>query len=161
MAKKNYGKDWEDQFKKAFRRTFPNEFILRLKDDTSRYRQASKNPCDFICHIDGTLYMVEAKCHYGNTFPFSELSQFDELSEAWSGLKDVKRCVVLWMIDHDLVLCAPISEIEKMKNDGLKSINIKTFKEYNIIELDSCKKRVFLDVDCTKMKDVEDMQNAK
>lgn len=157
MANKNYGKEWEEQFKHAFMKTFPGEFILRLKDNTTRYKKASRNPCDFICHIDGIVYMVETKCHYGNTFPFSDLRQFDDLSEAWGGLKDVKRCVVIWMIDHSLVLCAPISEIEKMKQDGLKSINVKTFKEYNIIELDSCKKRVFLDVDCTKMKDVEDL----
>lgn len=156
MAKKNYGKDWENCFRNGFIKTFPGEFILRLKDNTSKYKNTSKNPCDFICHIEGKLYMVETKCHYGNTFPFSDLRQYDELADAWSGLKDVRRCVVLWMIDHDLVLVAPISEITKMMNDGLVSINVKTYKKYNIIELDSIKRRVFLDVDFTKMKYVED-----
>lgn len=156
MAKKNYGKEFENKFKNDFMRTFPGEFILRLKDNTSKYKNTSKNPCDFICHIDGKIYMTEVKCHYGNTFPFSALSQYDELSEGWCDLKDVRRCVIIWMIDHSVVLCAPISEITKMMKDGLVSINIKTFKKYNIIELDSIKRRVFLDTDYTKMLEVED-----
>ena len=155
MAKKNYGKDFEQKFRHDFIKTFPNDFLLRLKDSTSRYKQSSKNPCDFIGHTHGTLFMLEVKCHYGNTFPFSDLPQYDELVE-YVGLKDVKRCVVIWFIDHDKVIGAPIKEIEKMKKDGLKSINIKTFKEYNIVEFDSIKKRVFMDTDYSKLLEVED-----
>ena len=156
MAKKNYGKDWETHFKSDFIKTFPNEFILRLKDNTSKYKNASKNPCDFLCHIDGKIFMVEVKCHYGNTFPFSALSQYDELADAWCGLKDVRRCVVIWMIDHNLVLIAPISEITKMMEDGLVSINVKTYKKYNIIEPNYTMKRIFPEVDYTKLLEVED-----
>ena len=156
MARKNYGKDFENHFYNDFRKRFPNEFILRLKDDVSQYKSAARNPCDFICHLDGTIYMIEAKCHYGNTFPFSALSQFDALNGDWCGLKDVKRVVVIWMIDHDLVLAAPIREIAKMKKDGLVSINVKTYKKYNILELDSIKKRVFLEVDYSKLNELED-----
>ena len=156
MAKKNYGKQFEQKFREDFIRTFPGEFILRLKDDVSKYKSTSKNPCDFICHIEGKLYLVETKCHYGNTFPFSALSQYDELADDWWGLKDVRRCVVIWMIDHNLVLIAPISEITKMKNDGLVSINVKTYKKYNIIEPDYVMKRVFPEVDYSKMKEVND-----
>lgn len=156
MARKNYGKDFEAHFQKDFRKRFPNEFIIRLKDDVSMYRNASKNPCDFLCHIDGVVYMVEAKCHYGNTFPFSDLRQFDALNEEWAGLKDVKRVVVIWMIDHDIVLAAPIKAIAKMKEDGLVSINVKTYEKYNILELDSTKKRIFMEVDYSKLRELED-----
>lgn len=156
MAKKNYGKQFEQRFREDFIRTFPNEFIMRLKDNTSMYKNASKNPCDFICHIQGKLYMVEVKCHYGNTFPFSALSQYDELVDDWCGLKDVRRCVIIWFIDHGKVLCAPISEIAKMKENNIVSININKYKEYNIIEMDSIMKRVFPEVDYTKMLEVED-----
>ena len=100
--------------------------------------------------------MVEAKCHYGNTFPFNDLRQYGELADDWCGLRDVRRCVIVWFIDHACVLCVPISTITKMKEDGLVSINIKTFKKYNIIELDSTKRRVFLDTDYTRMLEVED-----
>lgn len=156
MARKNYGKDWETHFRRDFSRTFPNEFIMRLKDDVSHYKSSSRNPCDFLCHIDGKLYMVEVKCHYGNTFPFSKLGQYWELEEGWGGLKDVRRCVVLWMIDHDLVLIVPISEVTRMMADGLKSINVNTYKEYNIIEPRYSMKRVFPEVDYTSMTGVED-----
>ena len=53
------------------------------------------------------------------------------------------------MIDHDAVVFLPVEEVKKMKEDGLKSFNIKMLKEklYNIIEIPSEKKRVFLDSD--------------
>lgn len=156
MAKKNYGKDFEAHFYSDFRKTFPKEFILRLKDDVSMYKSAAKNPCDFICHVNGIVYMTEVKCHYGNTFPFSALGQYSTLEEDWKDLKDTKRIVIVWFIDHDVVLAVPISEIKQMKKEGLVSINIKTYKKYNIIELDSIKKRVFLEVDYTKLQEVED-----
>ena len=161
MSKRNYGKDFEKKFKEDFMMTFPGEFVLRLKDNTSKYKSASRNPCDFICHADGKLYMVETKCHYGNTFPFSELRQFYELNECWGGLKDVRRCVIIWFIDHSKVICAPISAIARMKDDGLVSININkldeyNLKEYNILELESAKKRVFLDTDYSRIAEVSD-----
>ena len=45
-----------------------------------------------------------------------------------------------------------------MKNDGLKSINIKTTdkKLYNIIEIPSVKKRVFMDSDYRCLADLKE-----
>jgi len=43
----------------------------------------------------------------------------------------------------------PISTITKLKEDGKKSVNVKMLDDnsYNIIEIPSVKKRVFLDSD--------------
>lgn len=151
MANKNYGKEFEKIFKKDFMHTFPNEFIFRLKDDTSGYKGSAKNPCDFIAHVGSTLFMLEVKCHYGNTFPFSALRQYNDLLE-WGGLNNVERGVIIWMIDHDKVIYAPITTIQQMKADGLKSINvIKNLNTYNIIEFESKKKRVFLETNYIKL----------
>lgn len=158
MARKNYGKDFEEHFKSDFIKTFPKEFILRLKDNTSRYKSSSKNPCDFLAHVKDKIFMVETKCHYKNTFPFSDLKQYDELVE-YKNLKNTIRVVIIWFIDHDLVIGVPIPEITKMMKDGLKSVHYQTCRKYNIVEFNSTKKRVFLDVDYSKLLEVEDEEN--
>lgn len=65
------------------------------------------------------------------------------------GIKGVRAGVVLWMIDYDKVIYLPVSAISKMMADGKKSFNIKMLddKSYNIYEIPSVKKRVFLDSD--------------
>lgn len=55
----------------------------------------------------------------------------------------------MWFIDYDKVICFPIESLEKMKQDGLKSINIKTYENYPHIDIPSIKKRVFMDSDYT------------
>ena len=66
--------------------------------------------------------------------------------------------MVLWMIDHDKVVYLPVSTVTKMKNNGEKSFNIKmlTDKSYNIIEIPSEKKRVYLDSDYTVLMNLKD-----
>jgi hypothetical protein len=53
------------------------------------------------------------------------------------------------MIDLDKVVFLPVEEVKKMKDDNCKSFNIKMLEEkvYNIIEIPSVKKRVFMDSD--------------
>lgn len=133
----NKGKKWEEQFEKDWKESFPNTFCFRLKDQQSMYKEASKNPCDYICFPNTKLYLVEVKSHKGNTFPFDCLRQY-ELLKSYKDVKNCICCVVLWFIDHNKVLYIPIEEIIKMKEtDKLKSINIKMLqtKEYNIIDI--------------------------
>ena len=152
MAKKNYGKEFEERFKKDFCDTFPNEFILRLKDNTSRYKGSSRNPCDFLTHVESILYMLEVKCHYGNTFPFQDLRQYNDLI-TYLGLKNVEIGVIIWFIDHDDCLYVPIETIQKMKANGDKSVNINKLKDYKVVHVPSTKMRVFLKSDYSFMKD--------
>ena len=152
MAKKNYGKDFEKRFAKDFSDTFPNEFILRLKDNTSRYKGASSNPCDFITHVEDTLFMLEVKCHYGNTFPFQDLRQYSELI-TYLGLKNVEIGVIIWFIDHQECLYVPIETIQKMKANGDKSVNIRKLKDYKVVHIPSIAMRVFLKSDYSFMKE--------
>ena len=150
MAKKNYGKDYEERFRKNFEKCFPNRFILRLRDNVSKYRGSARNPCDFICHVGNILYMLEVKCHYGNTFPFQDLRQYDDLI-TYVGLENVEIGVMIWFIDHDEELYVPIETIRKMKEDGEKSVNIRKLKDYKVIHVSSKKMRVFLDSDYSFM----------
>ena len=150
MAKKNYGKDYEERFKKNFMKCFPNNFIFRLKDDLSKRKGAARKHCAFLCHVKSTLFMLEVKCHYGNTFPFSALRQYDKLIE-YVGLDNVECGVMIWFIDHDKEIYVPIETITKMKNNGDKSVNIRKLKDYKVVHIPSTKMRVFLDSDYSFM----------
>lgn len=94
----------------------------------------------FICY-------GEIKSHKGNTFPLANLTQYEKLL-AKKGIKGVRAGVILWFIDHDKVLWVPIETFEKLRKEDKKSVNVKMdYEEYNIIEIPSQKRRVFLDSD--------------
>ena len=151
----NRGKEFEQHFMKDWKKSFPNSFIFRLKDDVSQYKYTAKNPCDFICYAHRTLFLIETKSVHGNTFPFSNLSQYDKLL-SYSSVEDLVAGVIIWYVDRDVVLFVPITEIREMKKDKLKSVNVKTVldSKYKVIKIPSAKKRVFMDSDYTVLADI-------
>lgn len=62
------------------------------------------------------------------------------------------------MIDHDQVVYLPVSTVTKMREDGCKSYNVKMVadKTYNIKEIPSAKRRVFLDSDYSSLTQLKD-----
>lgn len=122
---KNKGKDFEQFFKRDFIKTFPKYDIIRLKDTMSGYKMTSRNISDFVLFLSDRLVYAETKTHLGNTFPWSAFSQYDLMLEKYYEDKSNVYCgVFVWFQDHQRVIYVPIEECEKMKNDGLKSINI-------------------------------------
>lgn len=152
---KNYGKDFEIKFKKDWLR-IPGSTIDRLYDVTMEYKSISQI-CDFIGYIFPSIYYLEVKSIHGNTFPLSNLTQYDKLIQK-VGIQGVRTGVIIWFVDHGRVVYVPISVITKMKQDGKKSVNInKSFDEgYNIKEIPSIKKRIFCDSDYSILKDLKD-----
>ena len=148
MARTNRGKQFEKVFEKDWKKSFPKTFIFRLKDDVSKKKGSAKNPCDFICHPDEHIYMIETKAHYENRFPFSDFSQYETLL-TYKDCKLTKIGLVVWFIDYDKVLYFPLKTITEMLQNGLKSINLKYLNhdEYEYVEIPSTKKRVFLESD--------------
>lgn len=144
--KANYGKKFETQFKSDWKATFPGTFILRLKDNVSGFKGNAKNPCDFLCFPKDKLFMLETKSHYGNTFPFSDLTQYEDLL-SYRHCKNVIIGVIIWFIDHDRVIYVPLDTITQMMKDGCKSVNIRKLDGYNYIEIPSVKKRVLMTSD--------------
>lgn len=143
----NRGKQFEEQFKKDFLRTFPNGFIFRLPDQMSGYKSYSQNPCDFICYTHGKLFLVECKSHKGASLPFEALSQYEKLV-SYSNIPGVYAGVVIWLYEKDKVLYAPIQLIKQLKLEGKKSVGLKALSEYSaLIEVPSKKKRVLMDSD--------------
>ena len=154
MTNINRGKDFENRFKLDWNNCFQNSFLIRLNDNTTGYKNVSRNPSDFIGFINGRLFLIEVKSHYGNTFNFkSDFRQYDELLK-YKNIEGVYPCIIIWFIDHDKVLFANIKDIESMINQGKKSINIKDFAEYNIKEVPSIKLRTFLKSDYSFLKNV-------
>ena len=125
----------------------PDPSIDRLYDTKNGFK-AIVNISDFIGYSYPNIFYLECKSHLVNTFPLANLTQYDKLITK-VGIKGVRVGVILWFIDHDRVCYVPISTITKMKADDKKSVNVKMLddKSYNIVEIPSVKKRVFLDSD--------------
>ena len=144
------GKKFEVKFREDFLK-IPNSTIDRLYDTTNGFKSITQI-ADYIGYKKPNIFYLEVKTHAGNTFPFSCLSQYEKLL-AKCGIEGVRVGVVLWLYDHDAVMYVPISSIRQMKEDGLKSINIKMYNDdnpkYKIIKIPSVKKKVFMDSDYT------------
>lgn len=149
------GKSFEEKFKEDWKKSFPDSFILRLPDQMSGYNSSS-NLCDFICFNKNILYLIECKTHKNASLPFTNITQYDKIKMK-VGIKGVRAGVVLWLYDKDKVLYVPISTITQMKKDGKKSVGLKAIEEgYNIIEIPSKKKRVYMDSDYTCLSSLEE-----
>ena len=142
----NYGKNFEQKFKKDFLKTVTNSTIDRLYDPTNGYYSIS-NVCDFIGYSYPNIFYFECKTHKGASLPFDNITQYDKLKDK-IGISGVRCGVVLWLYEKDVVYYIPISTVMKMKEDGKKSVGIKAVEEgYNIKEIPSIKKRIFMDSD--------------
>lgn len=151
----NYGKQFELKFFEDFKKSFPEGDINRIYDTQSMYHIS--NLCDFIGYNYPNIFYLECKSCLGNTFPFSNLHQYEKLKSK-VGIKGVRVGVVIWFREHDKVVYVPVKTITKMKKDEKKSININNSIEegYKIIEIPSKIKRVFLDSDYKCLMDLEE-----
>ena len=145
----NKGKLWEEHFKNNWKKSFPKTFVFRLKDNMNGYKETSGNPCDFLCFPgENKLFMVECKEHKGASIPFTAIPQYERLLE-YKDCPGVYPGVMLWLSEKDIVMWIGIKEMEKMVNDGKKSIGIKMLEDslYNIMIIPSEKKRIYLESD--------------
>lgn len=152
---KNRGKEFESKVKEDFLK-LPYSHIERVYDNTSGYKSI-KGRADFIAYLYPNMYYLECKCHYGNTFPLSNLTQYEGLLEV-TRVPGIRAGVVLWMMDHDKVIYIPVRTVQNMKENGEKSYNIVKhgFNKYRVFEIPSVKKRVFMDSDYNVLRNLED-----
>ena len=140
----NRGKKFEDKFKSDFLK-IPNSTIDRLYDVTMGYKTITQ-VSDFIGYIYPNIYFLECKSHKGASLPLSCISQFDSLKSK-IGIPGVRSGVILWLIEKDKVLYIPTSTLVTLKEDGEKSVGLRHIGKYNILNIPSIKKRVFMDSD--------------
>lgn len=141
---KNYGKEFEQKFKEDFLK-IKDSTIDRLYDVVTGYKSI-KQVSDFIGYKFPNIFYIECKSHRGASIPMANITQYDKLKDK-VGIKGVRAGVVLWLIDKDIVMYVPMSTITNLKKDGEKSIGIRHLNDYNIIQIPSIKKRVFMDSD--------------
>lgn len=144
----NKGKQFELKCREDLKR-IPGISLDRLYDAQAGFKSIS-NISDLIFYKFPFICYCELKSHLGNTFPLNNLTQYPKLIQK-KGIKGVRAGAIIWFRDHDKVIWCPIEAFEKLKNEGYKSINIKSLdlNQYNIIEIPSIKRRVFLDSDYT------------
>ena len=150
---KSYGKEFERQVFKNLSQV-EDVSIDRIPDQVTRYKGSSSNICDFLAYKKPTLLYLECKTVHGNTLPFSNIRD-----NQWQGLLNkshipgVKAGVIIWFIDHDITIYAPISLLEYMRQCGEKSIkhNFLGYSwfsdEYNAREIPGVKKRTMFEYD--------------
>jgi len=144
---KNLGKKFEARFLKDWLQSMPDSDGERLYDPGFGMKGIS-NISDFICYSYPYQYYIECKTIKGNTFPFTNLKQYKKLIEKCP-TKGTRRGVIIWFNERDKVVYVPIIEIEKMKSDGKKSVNIKMLNDnnYHIIDIASKKLRTMMESD--------------
>lgn len=151
----NYGKKWEVKVKEDLS-VLPDISLDRIYDSVSGYKSVS-NISDFIAYVYPNIFYLEVKSIKGNTFPLSNLTQYEKL-KGKVGIPGVRAGVIIWYIDHGKVLYVPISTITALKTDGKKSVNIKMLDsdEYNIVGIPSVTKRVFPTCDYRVLRNLKD-----
>ncbi len=86
-----------------------------------------KTDFDFAAGCEGHAIFFDAKSESGNTFNFKgrvlhkdKVHQFNKMREAWS--MGNKAGYLIWFYDLKKITWAPIEVIDKMLEDGIKSL---------------------------------------
>ena len=158
----NRGKQFEEQVRAGFEKV-PNTSVDRLIDPQNGFAGV-RNICDFIVYHKPTQYYVECKSCYGNTLSIHSndpKKKYGNITNnQWEGLLEkskipgVKAGVLIWFIDHDVTYWLDIRLLQKIKDDGYKSVKYypewATINSYNLWERIPGKKlRVLFDYDFT------------
>lgn len=150
---KNYGKEFEIKFKEDFLK-LENSTIDRLYDVTTGYKSITQI-ADYIGYVYPNIFYCECKSHKGASIPIGNITQYDKLKDK-IGIPGVRAGVILWLIEKDKVLYIPMSTVKQLKEQGEKSIGIRHLGLYNIKEIPSIKKRVFMDSDYSILLNLKD-----
>jgi len=143
MSKVNRGKQFEQQIRKAFEEV-SNTSVYRLQDSMGGYAGVA-NICDFIVYHRPIQYFIECKCHYDNTLPFSCIT-----TNQWQGMLEMSKIdgvvagVMVWYIDHGRTYFVPVQVLERLKNEGQKSLNIKNLPP-DVIEIQGSRRQILYD----------------
>lgn len=156
MSKVNRGKQFEHQIKLGFER-IPNVSIDRINDQMSGFK-GSTNVSDFVVYKYPYEYYIECKSHYGNTLPFSCITQ-----NQWQGMLEKSKIygafagVMCWFIDHDITVFIPIDVLEKLKQSGCKSFHVKHHLDKAFI-INGSKRRILFNYNMAEFfKEIENL----
>lgn len=150
---KNYGKSFEEQFKKDFLK-LEDSSLDRLYDVMNGYKSI-KQVSDFIGYVYPNIFYLECKTHKGASVPIANITQYENLKKK-VGIPGVRSGVVLWLYDKDRVFYVPTKTLTQLLDEGEKSVGIRHIGTHRIIEIPSKKKQVFMDSDYTILTTLDD-----
>ena len=104
----------------------------RIPDQVSGY-WGSKNICDFTCFKYPNMYYIESKSTYEDRFDFNLITdyQMDNLLKK-SQISHVFGLIIILFITHKRSFILNIQDINRLIQQGIKSVNIKKIDKWII-----------------------------
>ena len=150
----DYGKKFEEKFKNDWKESVPDSIIVRLYDVTAGFMSVS-TISDFICYKYPNIFFIECKTHKGASIPFTAITQYEKLISVCD-IQGVRTGVVIWLYEKDKVFYVPAKTLKQLKDDGEKSVGLRHFGKYHIIEIPSEKLRFFMKSDYSVLLSLQD-----
>ena len=146
----NYGKIWEQDFKKAMGKT-----CIRLYDTTNGFAGV-KNPCDFVYYLYPYYFLFELKSTQYNSFPFSNITDNQwEAMQYFEKVYGANPCLAVQFRKSKQCFIIPFNVLQRMKQAGQKGINVITcIEEKDILEIPVKYKVTHCDINVTEFKNV-------
>ncbi|MCM1226401.1 MAG: Holliday junction resolvase RecU [Clostridium sp.] len=148
MIHDDLGKKAEQKIREWLNRPTEGYCFDRLPDQMTGF-YGSKNICDFTLFKSPNFYYIESKATWSDRFDFSMISdyQYTNLLKK-SKISNVYGVIIVLFAAEQRAFIVDINEIDKLKSNGKKSINIKKIDKWNIKyrEIETVpSKKVFLD----------------
>lgn len=143
------GKQFELEIRRAFE-SVDSAAVDRFADPLGGYA-GHRNFCDISVYQYPYKYYFECKERKGNTLNFKA----DITEDQWKGLEaqskkyGVTAGILVWFIDHDINAFVPIESLLYLKDQGLKSLNVKDIidKRITYLVIPGTKRRVLYTYD--------------
>lgn len=153
------GKQFEKEIRSAFEMV-NGVSIDRFADPMGGYA-GHQNFCDLLVYQLPYLYYFECKERKGNTLNFKN----DITENQWKGLlakspiHGVVTGFLVWFIEHDINIFVPTNEMDRLRQEGFKSLNVKDIieKRVSYLPIPATKKRVMFTYDGKTF--LEDLSN--
>ena len=130
MKRNNEGKKFEEQIRKALDKPELNISMDRFNDNMGGFSNIA-SISDFCCYAYPYMFYLECKSTYDNTLNFKS----DITENQWQGmlakskLRGILAGICVWYMSYDETYFVPIQELERLKQEGKKSLNISYFTE--------------------------------
>lgn len=136
----NLGKKAETKIREWLDRPKEGYCLDRLKDQMTGF-YGSKNICDFTLFKSPYMYYIESKATYNDRFDFSMISGFNTPNDktcqyggllSKSDIDSVFGIIIILFASHRRAFIINIKEIDRLKESGKKSLNIKKIDKWGI-----------------------------
>ena len=125
----------------------PFVLVERLYDVMSGYKN-QRSPADFIVYNNPFMTYLECKSIRGNSIPFNDIRQLDDLNDRLDlGIPGVRCWIIVWFIDKKktYVIDARVAKYLR-DNSGKKSISTQDCEKH-AVEVPAMYKRVYATYD--------------